>query len=105
MNNTDTFVALLERGYAVLAIDMRGHGQTPLPDDRQVFELVDLELSFFDVHAALVWLPSQSQVDVSRIAVVGTGSGGNVAYVSSGIFPELIKPASPSRLGYGGPLR
>ena len=53
LNNTDTFVALLERGYAVLAIDMRGHGQTPLPDDRQVLELVDLELSFFDVHAAL----------------------------------------------------
>ncbi len=91
LNNTDTFVALLERGYVVLAIDMRGHGETPLPDDRQVLELVDLEQSFFDVHAALVWLPSQSQVDVSRIAVVGTGSGGNVAYVSSGIFPELIK--------------
>ena len=91
LNNTGTYVALLERGYAVLAIDMRGHGQTPLPDDRQVLELVDLELSFLDVHAALVWLPSQSQVDVSRIAVVGTGSGGNVAYVSSGRMPDLIK--------------
>ncbi len=91
LNNTNTYVALLERGYAVLAIDMRGHGQTPLPGDRQVLELVDLELSFRDVHAALVWLPSQSKVDVSRIAVVGTGSGGNVAYVSSGIFSEQIK--------------
>ena len=91
LNDTDTYVALLERGYAVLAIDMRGHGQTPLPDDRRVLELLDLELSFFDVHAALVWLQSQSKVDVSRIAVVGTGSGGNVAYVSSGRMPELIK--------------
>ena len=91
LNDTDTYVALLERGYAVLAIDMRGHGQTPLPDARQVLELIDLELSFFDVHAALVWLQSQSKVDVSRIAVVGTGSGGNVAYVSSGRMPELIK--------------
>ena len=91
LNDTDTYVALLERGYAVLAIDMRGHGQTPLPDGRQVLELIDLELSFFDVHAALVWLQSQSKVDVSRIAVVGTGSGGNVAYVSSGRMPELIK--------------
>ena len=88
---TDTYVALLERGYAVLAIDMRGHGQTPLPEGRQVLELIDIELSFLDVHAALVWLQSQSKVDVSRIAVVGSGSGGNVAYVSSGIFPELIK--------------
>ncbi len=91
LNDTDTYVALLERGYAVLAIDMRGHGQTPLPDARRVLELIDLELSFFDVHAALVWLQSQSKVDVSRIAVVGTGSGGNVAYVSSGRMPELIK--------------
>ena len=91
LSATDTYVALLERGYAVLAIDMRGHGQTPLPDNRQVLELIDLELSFFDVHAALVWLQSQSKVDASRIAVVGSGSGGNVAYVSSGRMPELIK--------------
>ena len=91
LNDTDTYVALLERGYAVLAIDMRGHGQTPLPAARRVLELIDLELSFLDVHAALVWLQSQSKVDVSRIAVVGTGSGGNVAYVSSGRMPELIK--------------
>ena len=91
LNDTGTYVALLERGYAALAIDMRGHGQTPLPDDRQVLELIDLELSFLDVHAALVWLQSQSKVDVSRIAVVGTGSGGNVAYVSLGRMPELIK--------------
>ena len=91
LNSTDTYVALLERGYAVLAIDMRGHGQTPLPDDRQVLELIDLELSYRDVEAALVWLPSQSKVDVSRIAVVGSGSGGNVAYVSLGLFPEQIK--------------
>ena len=91
VNNTGTYVALLERGYSVLAIDMRGHGQTPLPDDRQVLELTDLELSYRDVQAALVWLPSQSEIDVSRIAVVGSGSGGNVAYVSSGLFPEQIK--------------
>ena len=91
LNNTGTYVALLKLGYAVLAIDMRGHGETPLPDDRQVLELIDLELSYRDVQAALVWLPSQSEIDVSRIAVVGSGSGGNVAYVSSGLFPEQIK--------------
>ena len=91
LNNTGTYVALLERGYAVLAIDMRGHGDTSLPDNRQVVELIDLELSYRDVGAALIWLPSQAKVDVSRIAVVGSGSGGNVAYVSLGRFPEQIK--------------
>ena len=91
LNATDTYADLLERGYAALAIDMRGHGQTPLPDDRQVLELIDLEQSVLDVHAALIWLQSQSKIDVSRIAVVGSGSGGNVAYLSLGSFPELIK--------------
>ena len=91
LDDTGTYLALLERGYAVLAIDMRGHGDTSLPDNRLVLELIDLELSYRDVQAALVWLPSQSEIDVSRIAVVGSGSGGNVAYVSSGIFPEQIK--------------
>ena len=91
LNNTGTYVALLKHGYAVLAIDMRGHGETPIPDDRQFLELIDIELSYRDVQAALVWLPSQSEIDVSRIAVVGSGSGGNVAYVSSGFFPEQIK--------------
>ena len=91
LNNTDTCMALLKRGYAVLAIDMRGHGDTPIPDDRQYLEEIDVELSYRDVEAALVWLPSQSEIDVSRIAVVGSGLGGNVAYVSSGLFPELIK--------------
>ena len=102
LNNTGTYLALLERGYAVLAIDMRGHGQTPLPDDRQVLELVDLELSFLDVHAALIWLQSQSKVDISRIAVVGSGSGGNVAYVSLGNFPEQIKTGISLSAGLWG---
>ena len=56
-----------------------------------MLELVDLENSFLDVHAALTWLQSQDGVDANRVAVVGSGSGGNVAYVSLGVFPEQIK--------------
>jgi dienelactone hydrolase len=82
---------LIDKEYAVLAIDLRGHGNTPLPDDREVLELVDLENSFLDVHAALTWLQSQDGADANRVAVIGNGSGGNVAYVSLGVFPEQIK--------------
>ena len=91
LSGTGAFVELLEHNYAVLAIDMRGHGNTPLPEDRQVLQLLDLENSFLDVHAALTWLQDQPGVDANRVAVVGSGSGGNVAYVSLGVFPEQIK--------------
>jgi pimeloyl-ACP methyl ester carboxylesterase len=91
LNNTVLFVELLERGYAAIAIDLRGHGQTPLPDDREVLLLEDLENSFLDVHATLNWLLDQQGINANRIAVIGTGSGGNVAYVSSGVFPQQIR--------------
>ena len=93
---TDFFVELLERGYLPLAINLRGHGiqglgNTPLPEDRQFLQLEDLENMHLDVQAALNWLRSQPAADVSRIAVVGSGVGGNVAYVSMGVFPQQIK--------------
>lgn len=91
LSGTSAYVELLEHDYAVLAIDMRGHGDTPLPEDRQVLQLADLENSFLDVHAALTWLQTQPGVDANRVAVVGSGSGGNVAYVSLGVFPQQIK--------------
>ena len=91
LTTTDLFIELLERGYAVVAVDMRGHGQTPLPDNRQVLLIEDLENSVLDVYATLNWLLGQRAVDPNRIAVIGDGSGGNVAFVSSGVFTEQIK--------------
>ena len=91
LTTTDLFIELLERGYAVVAVDMRGHGQTPLPEDRQVLLIEDLENSVLDVFATLNWLLGQRAVDPNRIAVIGDGSGGNVAFVSSGVFTEQIK--------------
>ena len=84
---------LLEKGYIVLAINLRGHGNTPLPGNRQSYQLEDLENSYLDVQAALTWLGSRAEIDRSRVAVVGTGFGGNVAYMSMGRFPQQIKTA------------
>ena len=68
-----------------------------------MLQLVDLENSFLDVHAALTWLQSQDGVDANRVAVVGSGSGGNIAYVSLGVFPEQIKTGiSPLSRALGG---
>ena len=91
---TPLFSDLLKRGYNVLAIDLRGHGATLLPEDSQPLSWEDVEESFLDVGAALTWLRSQvATVDATRIAVVGTGVGANVAYVSIGAFPLQIKAA------------
>ena len=90
---TPHYVEMLRRGYFVVAIDMRGHGGTPLPENRQVLALEDLENTYRDVGAALLWLEGQPQADLSRVAVVGTGVGGNVSFVSMGVFPQQIKTA------------
>lgn len=91
------FEKLLQKDYLTLAIDLRGHGQTPLPDDNRSepdLSLEDLEKSYRDVQAALDWLETrQAEVDVSRIGIVGNGMGGNVAYVCTGVFPGQIKAA------------
>jgi len=93
LNNTSLLLELMERGYLVLAIDLRGYGQTGLPDGRQVPLLEDLEKGFLDVHAALNWLRGVPGADVARVGLIGHGSGGNIAYVSMGVFPQQIKTA------------
>ena len=94
LRSTSLFSDLLRRGYHVLAIDLRGHGATMLPEDSQRLSWEDVKESFLDVGAALTWLRGQSKtVDAAKVAVVGTGVGGNVAYVSMGVFPRQIKTA------------
>lgn len=90
------FEELLDHGYNVLAIDLRGHGGTPLPDDgRATPQLLysDLEVFHLDVRAGITWLRSQPSVETARLAVVGDGVGGNVAFVSMGAFPEDLQAA------------
>ena len=88
------FESFLERGYLPLAIDLRGHGDTLLPDDGRespFLTLEDLDDFHLDVRAALTWLRNEPSVDISRVAVVGAGVGGNVAYVSIGAFPDDLR--------------
>ena len=91
--NTPIFLELLERGYVVLAIDLRGHGASGLPEGHFSVDLEDLENGYLDIRAALTWLKSRSEADAARVAVVGSGVGGNVAYVSMGAFPLEIRTA------------
>jgi dienelactone hydrolase len=88
------FERLLEEGYSPLAIDLRGHGNTPYPDDgrpQQVLLISDIGNFHLDVRAALNWLKTEPSADIGRVAIVGAGVGGNVAYVSMGAFPDDLR--------------
>lgn len=93
------FEQIFAAGYMPLSIDLRGHGDTPLPTDDRPAELAglltirDVENSYLDVEAALRWLRDQPGADTDRVAVVGDGGGGNVAFVSTGAFPQQVKAA------------
>jgi pimeloyl-ACP methyl ester carboxylesterase len=92
--SSGVFEELLEGGYNVLALDLRGHGSSTLPDDgrdQAVLLVTDLEDMHLDVRAAVTWLRTQTSADNARIAVIGNGIGGNIAYVSMGAFPEDLQ--------------
>ncbi|MCG3136185.1 MAG: 2-succinyl-6-hydroxy-2,4-cyclohexadiene-1-carboxylate synthase [Phycisphaerae bacterium] len=77
--------ALYEAGFAVLAIDMRGHGESIQPEDRQLrqkMEERDVELfqnMWKDVAGAYQWLTQRPEVDLSRFGLVGASVGCSVA--------------------------
>jgi pimeloyl-ACP methyl ester carboxylesterase len=76
---------LEEAGFAVLAIDMRGHGESIKPEDRKLEKRVrDRDPVLFramhrDVFGAYRWLQQRPEVDLSRLAIVGASVGCSVA--------------------------
>jgi len=77
--------ALLRAGFAVLAVDLRGHGESVGPPAMKLAERVaqrDRELfanMHRDVAAAYQWIRAQSDVDLARFALVGASVGCSVA--------------------------
>lgn len=84
---------LLERGWAVLALDLRGHGQSRSQggtavepqeswrEDPQQFPL--------DLTPALDYLRTRPRLDTNRIAVIGFDVGAQLALVASSRFREV----------------
>ncbi len=73
---------LHKAGFAILAIDMRGHGQSATEDTRRRVmqaETAVFEEMYDDVRAAYDWLANQEGVDRSRFALVGASVGCSVA--------------------------
>lgn len=64
---------LIEAGYGVLNVDMRGHGGTRGNQD--------WDLAIADVQTWLDWLREQNGIDGSRIAIIGASIGSNVGLI------------------------
>ncbi len=67
----DFAIPLAQKGYTVLAIDMRGQGITG--------GKVDWHLAESDAVALMAWLREQPGIDPDRVAVAGASIGANLA--------------------------
>jgi pimeloyl-ACP methyl ester carboxylesterase len=77
--------ALVALGFRVLAIDLRGHGDSDPQDGSFVGILSDPDQAPQDIVAALAWLTTQGKADPSRIAMIGTSIGANLVCVANGL--------------------
>jgi pimeloyl-ACP methyl ester carboxylesterase len=91
----DGFVkdSLVPAGFAALTFDLRGHGGSndkagaplsPQPNwrsDPQQFPL--------DIQAAIQWIKSRNDVDLNRIALIGSDLGAELAFLASGKYEEV----------------
>jgi cephalosporin-C deacetylase-like acetyl esterase len=101
------WLPLVRAGYAVLAIDPRGTGETsegPVPREYRGF-LTGTDASLFygalragtsipamhvrDVLAACAFLESRSEIDPKRLGILGIGSGGTLATLTAALDARI----------------
>ena len=85
-NDWNTFASALRNssnGYAVLSIDLRGHGESVHQNGKvisyQSFTPNDFNKMVLDVKAAKQFLVTQKHINPNNIAIVGASIGANVA--------------------------
>jgi dienelactone hydrolase len=99
---------LVKEKYAVLAPDLRGHGESNKIIKNGVeepYQLTNRQDALLDVDTALTWVKQRDDVDKDRIGIIGARLGADLAYVSSGLFtglragvaitPDPYKPDDP----------
>jgi dienelactone hydrolase len=97
---------LHEAGFAVLAIDLRGHGESATTETRDAVHRRDPEIfrrMQADVRGAYDWLVQQSNSDRARFALVGASVGASIAlqYAAKDRSVDAVVCLSPG-LNYMG---
>jgi pimeloyl-ACP methyl ester carboxylesterase len=92
---------LLSRGWAVMALDLRGHGESKSRNQRPVQASPEWRKDPHefpgDVDPALDWIKAQPRINTRKIVIIGSDVGANLALIASGRYPEVrtvvaIKP-------------
>jgi len=85
---------LLKNGYAVVSIDLRGHGESVKTKDGKTlnykqFTDSDYRNMVMDVAPVLQFLREDQRVDGNRIAIIGASIGANVALKVAASDPDI----------------
>lgn len=92
------FATLLQHnGLAVLAIDLRGHGESdrkltaegPVKIDSRDLTSRDYQDMLLDVEAAVNWLQAQPGIDGKHVALIGESVGANIALRYAAVNEDL----------------
>jgi uncharacterized protein len=86
---------LARHGYGVLAVDLRGHGDSGGRSTSVPWMLDD------DLDSAIAWLSRRDDVDDRRIGAVGVSLGGEVALHTAARRPELRAVVAEGVVGSG----
>jgi len=102
---------LLKRGWAVMTVDLRGHGESKTRNRQPIQASTEWRTNPrefpLDVDPSLDWLKAQPRIDTQKIVVIGFDVGANLALLASGKFPEVrtivaIKPSLTESLALAG---
>jgi len=87
---------LVQQGYHVLAIDLRGHGKSTDGGKRLSGEYSPettsylLQSGYLDVQAALEWIKRRKDTNIKQISLVGVGLGADLTYSCARKFRAAI---------------